>query len=181
MAFFTGNKGKFKQLSTVNPQQQSALSQLLSNAMTGLQGNKFDFAPIEAQARQNFNQTTIPGIAELFSGMGSDGGQRSSAFAHSLGQAASGLETNLAGMKQNYNLQQQDQLMNMLRMALMPQFENIYRQGQPGFLQGLLGHVTAPIAQGIGTGASNWMSGQGWSGNRNQPDISKLLPLLSGL
>lgn len=154
-----GKPEKMQQFSTVNPQQQGALSQLLSQAMGGLQGNKFDFAPIEAQARQGFQQKTIPGIAEMFSGMGSGGGQRSSAFAHSLGQAGSDLETNLAGMKANYGMQQQDQLMNMLRTALMPQTENIFRPAQQGFFGNMLG--------GIGQGAGT--------------SISKLLPLLFSL
>jgi len=158
-SFLFGKPEKMQQFSTVNPQQAGALGQLLSQSMSGLQGNKFDFAPIEAQARQNFKQQTIPSIAELFSGMGSGGGQRSSAFAGSLGNAASGLETNLASMKSQYGLQQQDQLMRMLQMALMPQTENIFRPAQQGFL----GNMMGGMGQGAGT------------------SISKLLPLLMSL
>jgi hypothetical protein len=148
--FAIGTPEKMQQTSTVTPEQQSALSQLLSHAMTGLQGNKFDFAPIEAQARQGFQQKTLPGIAELFSGMGSGGGQRSSAFAGSLGQAGAGLETGLAGMKQQYGQQQQNQLMQMLQMALQPQFENQFRPAQQGFLGNMAGGIGQGAGQGIG-------------------------------
>lgn len=168
MSLFGGTPGKWSQRSTVNPQQQGALSQLLSQAMGGLQGNKFDFAPIEAQARQGFQQNTVPGIAEMFSGMGTGGGQRSSAFAHSLGQAGAGLETNLASMKSQYGQQQQQALMQMLQMALMPQFENIYQQGQPSPLQGLF----SGLGQGLGQGAGMWATG-GMSG------LNQLLPFLN--
>ena len=152
-----GTPGHVSQTPTYTPQQQASLNQLLSNSMTGLNSNKFDFAPIANQARQNFQQQTLPGIAERFTNMGTSGGQRSSAFAGSLGQAASGLESNLAGMQQQYNLTQQDQLMNMLRMALQPQFENSYHPGHGGLLGGLMG-------------------GQGGQGG-----IMSLLPLLMGL
>ena len=176
MSLFGGTPGKWSQRSTVNPQQQGALSQLLSHAMGGLMGNQgpqqasnqFLNSPIAQQTRQNFQQTTIPGIAEMFSGMGSGGGQRSSAFAHSLGQAGAGLETNLASMKSQYGQQQQQALMQMLQMALMPQFENIYQQGQPSPLQGLF----SGLGQGLGQGAGMWATG-GMSG------LNQLLPFLN--
>ena len=63
-----------------------------------------DFAPIEAQARQGLQQKTLPGIAEMFTGMGSGGGQRSSAFVASINQAGNGLEQNLAAMRAVHNL-----------------------------------------------------------------------------
>jgi hypothetical protein len=178
MSFLMGNKGKWSQHATVTPQVQNALSQLLSHAMGGLMGNQgpqqasnqFLNSPIAQQTRQNFQQTTIPGIAEMFSGMGSGGGQRSSAFAHSLGQAGAGLESNLASMGQQYGQQEQQNLMQMLQMAFMPQIENTYTQGQPGALHGLLGG----IGQGLGQGAGMWATG-GLSG------LGKLLPFLNQL
>lgn len=157
--FMFGRPAQTTQHTTMTPQQQAAMSQMLSQAMGGLGDNKFDFAPIEQQARQGFQQQTIPGIAERFSRMGSGGGQRSSAFAGSLGQAGAGLEGNLASQKANYGLTQQNQLMQMLQMALQPQFENIHNPSSQGFLGGMAGGM----GQGMGQG------------------ISSLLPLLFGL
>lgn len=152
-----GRRGSVSQLPLYTPQQQSMMSQLGSQALAGLQGNQFDFAPIEAQARRGFSQQTIPGIAERFTGMG--GGQRSSAFAGALGGAGADLDTNLAALKSQYGLQQQNQLMNMLQLALRPQFENTYRPSTQGLFGGILGGAS----QGIGS------------------SLSSLLPLLLGL
>jgi len=160
-SFLFGSPGKMTQAQRFNPQQQSALGEMLSGSMKGLMGNQFDFGPIEAQARQGFRQQTVPSIAERFSSMGSGGGQRSSAFSGSLGQAATGLESNLASMRSQYDLQQQNKLMQMLQMALQPQFENVYMGGQGG----LLGSLMGGISQGAG-------QGMGYAG------LAKLLPML---
>jgi len=149
--FLIGSPGRMMQQPTRNPQQMGAMNQMLSQALGGLQGNKFDFAPIEQQARQGFAQQTIPGIAERFSMMGSGGGQRSSAFAGALGNAGAGLETDLASMRSQYGLKQQDQLMNMLHMALAPQFENIYSPSSQGFLGSMAGGMGQGMGQGIGS------------------------------
>lgn len=157
--FFMGTPGKMMQAQRFNPQQQGALGQMLAQSMGGLGGDQFDFAPIEQQARQGFAQQTVPSLAERFTSMGSGGGQRSSAFAGSLGQAASGLESNLASMRSQYGLQQQQNLMRMLQMALQPQFENLYMPSSQGFLGSMMGSA----GQGMGQG------------------IASLLPLLFGL
>jgi len=150
-SFLFGDAGKMSQVPQFNPQQQGALNQILAQAMGGLQGNKFDFEPIEQQARQGFQQQTIPSIAERFSRMGSGGGQRSSAFAGSLGQAASGLDTNLASMRSQFGQTQQGQLMHLLQMALSPQNENIYMPSSQGFLGGMSGGMGQGIGSGIGS------------------------------
>ena len=128
-----GSSAKNEQVPRFTPEQQQALSQILSMGLGGLQNNKFDFGPIEDQAREGFQQKTIPGIAERFTALG--GGQRSSAFPQILGQAGSGLEKGLAAMKSQYGLQQQNQFQNLLGLGLTPSFENLYHQRQPGFLE----------------------------------------------
>lgn len=133
-----GQEMRFQRFS--NPQQQ-AQNQLLQQALAGLgQGqNQFNFAPIAQQARTNFAQQTVPGIAERFSSLGSGGAQRSSAFGQALGSAGAGLEGNLAGMQQEYGLQQQNQqqqmLMNLLGIGLTPQYESAYQPRQPGIFE----------------------------------------------
>ena len=158
-SFLFGQKGRMEQTPLYNQQQSGAMGSMLGQAMGGLNSGQFDFAPIEQQARQGFQQQTIPGIAERFSMMGSGGGQRSSAFAGSLGQAGANLEGQLAQQKQTYGMQQQNQLMQMLQMALQPQFENNYRPGHGG----LFGSMMGGASEGMGKG------------------ISSLLPMLFGL
>ena len=128
-----GEPERVQQLQNYNPNQNTAMDQILQR---GLQGsmNNFDFAPIEAQARTGFMQNTIPSIAERFSGLGS-GGQRSSAFYNSMGQAGAGLEQSLAAMKQNYNMQMMPMMQNMMGMGLNRRYENAMHQRVPGMLE----------------------------------------------
>lgn len=132
-----------KQLPRFRPEQESAMSQLLQYAMPQLTSNRFDFGPIEEQARAGFEQKTIPSIAERLTQMG-QGARYSSAANQLMGEAGTDLERSLAAMKQQYGLQQQGQLMNLLGMGLTPSFENIYMPQTGGFLGGM--------APGFGTG-----------------------------
>ena len=147
--FMFGQSGQMTQNPLRSQQQMGWMNQLGSQAASGLGGHQFDFAPIEAKARQGFQQQTVPSIAERFSNMGSGGGQRSSAFAGALGQAGAGLDTNLAAMRSDYGMQQQNQLMQMLQMALQPQFENIYQPGHGGIMGSLMGGASQGMGQGI--------------------------------
>lgn len=131
-SFLFGQSPQTLRFEKFNPEQQKAFSQILQQSLAGLGQNKFDFAPIESQARQGFSQQAIPGIAERFSQLNA---QRSSAFPQILGQAASGLETNLAALKSQHNLGQQQLLQSMLGLGLSPQFESAYSPRQPGFLE----------------------------------------------
>lgn len=137
----------FAQLQRLNPQQQAAQQNVLQQALsllggqgTGL-GNQFNFAPIAQQARTQFQQQTVPSIAERFAGLGSGAAMSSPAFASQLGQAGAGLEQGLAGLQAQYGLQQQglnQQLLNqLLGFGLQPQFENIYAPQQQGFGQSI--------------------------------------------
>lgn len=134
---FGGTPEKTKQLSSYAPYQQQAKQQLVSQIMQLLGGKggagKFDFTPIEEQARSQFASKTIPSIAERFTAMGDS--QRSSAFQNALGSAGSQLEQGLAALKSQYGLQQQGLLQNLLQMGLSPEYENIYEPEQPGMLE----------------------------------------------
>lgn len=108
------------------PQQQQAFNTILQQALSSLGQNQPDFAPIEAQARKGFAENTIPSIAERFSSLGAQG---SSAFGQQLGAAGAGLETDLAALRSQYNMGQQQNLQNLLRIGLQPQYEAFYQPG----------------------------------------------------
>lgn len=122
-----GNGDRQQQINRYNPQQQEAFANALQTAQQGLASNKFDFAPKAAQARNNFAQQTIPGLLENFS---KNGAQRSSAFGQALGSAGAQLNSDLAGMEQDYNLMDREHLMKLLGIGLEPQFDTLYEQGQ---------------------------------------------------
>lgn len=115
-----------------SPQQQGLFNPIISQALSQLGNQNFNFSPIAQQARTNFGQSTIPSIAERFSSFGAQG---SNAFSQALGQAGAGLEQGLAGMQQDYGLQQQQLLHNLLSLGLTPQFESAYSPRQPGIFE----------------------------------------------
>ncbi len=127
-----GLPGQFAQLQKFNPQQISAINQLLSMGLGGLQNPYEGFEPIEQQARQNFQTQTVPSIAERFTSLGS-GAQRSSAFAGAVGQAGAGLDTGLAALRSQYGMQNRNQLAQLLGLGLTPQFENLHVPERAGF------------------------------------------------
>jgi len=132
MSLFGGKRQpQTTQLQRFTPEQQSALSQLLQTGLQGLQNPMEGFEPIAQQAKRQFQQETVPSLAERFTSLGG-GAQRSSAFQGALGRAGAGLSENLAGMGTRYGLQRQGQLQNLLGMGLTPQFENIYQEGGAG-------------------------------------------------
>jgi hypothetical protein len=119
MAFFDflfGKEDKVKKLESLSPEQKQILQQLLGN-IQGLGGqggygqainllqqyldpNSEVYGNFEAPYRQEFEQQTIPNIAERFAGAGAQGGALSSSgFGQALGAAGANLQTNLAQMK----------------------------------------------------------------------------------
>jgi hypothetical protein len=78
------------------------------------------FEPFAQQAREAFSQQTVPGIAERFTGLG---GQRSSAFGQQLGQAARGLESDIAGQRAQWQRGQQ-------QLGLQERGQDLQRQQQ---------------------------------------------------
>lgn len=149
-----GRSPRVEQMQNFNPEQNAMMNQAMNRGWGSL-GN-FDFAPIEAQARQGFQQTTVPGIAERFTALG--GGQRSSAFSQALGQAGAGLETNLAAMKQNYNLQQMPAMLQLMQMGLTPRYDYMMHPGNQGVLQTGINAFAGGLGGAIGSGGFNPMA-----------------------
>lgn len=111
--FLFGSKDKTKKLPTMAPDQQQLLSQLVQmlggggqlgglyqQGLAGL-GEQMDISP-EAFERfsepymRQFEEETIPGLAERFAGRGA---LASSGFGQALGAAGGGLQSQLAQLK----------------------------------------------------------------------------------
>lgn len=102
-----------------------------------------------------FNQKTIPGLAERFAGMGAmGGGLSSSGFGQSIGAAGANLQAQLAQLKAGLGQQAAQSLMNqygnMSQMAMNAQ-PFAYQQQGPSMTGGML----QGWAQGGFPGASN--------------------------
>jgi hypothetical protein len=166
-----GSKDKQSQVPTLNPQQQQTLQALLSQlGMLSGQGGSYSgaqnylsqilgggqeaFGQFEAPYRQQFEQQTLPGIAERFAGMNAmGGGLSSSGFGQALGGAGAQLQAQLAGLhgnlRQNAAGQAMGQYNNLAGLGLGTRaFENTYQPGSGG----LFGEALSGLGGGFGLG-----------------------------
>lgn len=176
--FFTGRKGRVQQTPRYTPEQQSALDQLLRQGMSETESKA-----LEERYRKQFGETTVPGIAERFTGMG--GGQRSSAFAGALGRAGGDLESQLASLRHQAGMQK-------LQMGMQQRFDTMYLPGSQGLLGGIAGPAMSMLAGRalLGKGKARGLFGggeeeggpqyypgqpQGYTGGQMNPSLIKLL------
>lgn len=180
----TGEKGGHG--STFNKGQLKGLDQVLSDVMgmrnqgqnditqnqnyqngSGWLNDLFNdqnfFDKFEAPMQRNFQENTIPDLANRFASMGSGGSLGSTAFRNQANREGERLQENMAamrgGMQQQgvgqslqYGQQPVNNWMQMLQTALQPT-QNTYQ----GPSQGLFGGLAAPFAQG----AASYWGGQG--------------------
>lgn len=184
----TGTPGKVTQINRLAPGQQALQNQLISSVSGKLSNagkNSFDFGPVAQEARNKFYTETIPSIAERFTAMGSGGSQSGSAFKGALGSAGAGLERGLASLNSQFGLQQQaldnNQLNALLQMAFHPQFENLFQEGQPGFLSSLGSGLGATAGYGLPDALSSIGSAFGPVGAAAGTGASALIRLISQL
>ena len=147
----TNPMGTHEQISRFTPSQSQALNDLLMQGVGGLKGLQApSFDPIEQHARSQFQQKTIPSIAERFAGLNA---QSSSAFPQALGEAGADLESMLASQKAQFGQQQYGQqlnhLMSLLNLGLTPQYDTLYRPEQPSLWQSTLPGLAAGVGQSL--------------------------------
>jgi hypothetical protein len=150
-----GKSPKQKQVPTMTPEQQKLLGQLMQflqpeGGLGAGFGESTDFLrdlmdpSSEAVERfadpymRQFEQETVPGLAERFAGAGAmGGGLQSSGFGQSLSAAGGNLQSQLAALKSQLGQQAAGQLMgqygSMLGQGLGARpFGYTYNQGSPG-------------------------------------------------
>lgn len=134
------------------PEQQALVSQLLG-ALTGqggpqggVLGDLLNSDALENRAMRQFQEQTIPGLAERFAGLGA---QSSSAFQQALGQSGADLSERLAAL----NLQSKQGLLGpLLNMVMQPQKDRYFQPGGASGLAQGLGGLAGGIGGGIGQG-----------------------------
>lgn len=135
---------ELEQFATQTPEQRALFNQLFGGlgGAGGLQqqglgtlssllgGNQQFLEQLQAPALRQFQEQTIPNIAERFTGTGS-GSQSSSAFQQALGSAGAGLAENLGAQRAQLGLQGQQTglqgLLALLNLARSPQFGQLVR------------------------------------------------------
>jgi len=141
----------YERFSTLSPQQSDIFNTLQSRLMGQLGGQ--DRANFEAPYLRQFNEKTIPGIAERFSGMG-EGAQSSNAFRQSLGAAGAGLSENLASLGENREQNSMQQLMQLLGLNT----EGLTKKEKPWWQGALIG-LGGGLGQGLGSLGANAATG----------------------
>ncbi len=180
--FFFGTDDEYNQMPTMTKGQQRGLKDVgrkqkqlgeggYQNAIGLLQQyldpNSDVYKNFEKPYMQQFEQETLPGIAERFAGgnaMGS--GLMTSGFGQSLGAAGANLQAQLAQMKQQYQRQSINDLLGQYNQLTNTHlgnrsFENTYQPGQPGVLNS--------FAQGVGQAVPGILSGFFGNNNQSQP------------
>lgn len=192
--FFFGDKDRTSQLSTLAPQQQQSLSNVIgqispqgqagqnySSAQQYLSrllgGDKEAYNMFASPYIQNFEQQIIPQIAERFAGLGGPlaSGEASSGFGQALSGAGAQLQAQLANLfanlQQNASSQAMGQYNNLANLGLNTRaVENIYQPGSTGALGGILSGAAQGLGYGFG-GPFGAMAASGISGlfnNKNK-------------
>lgn len=127
--FLLGTPERFERIQRFEPNQVSAMNNLLSMSQQRMQDPYAGFAPIQEQQMRNFQQNIIPSIAERFAGAGA---LNSSAFQGALGGAGADLASNLAALQSQYGLQNRAQSLAEFQTGMTPQSEIGYFRRQPG-------------------------------------------------
>lgn len=185
MDFFLGEGQKTQTKPIYNPQQESLLNQILGSLLSplgsGVQnlqnilgGDQASLDAFQRPARRDFEQQTLPTIAERFTGQFGEGSQRSSAFGQSLGTAGRELEENLSSQRIGMQGNALSQLMQLLGPATSPRQYEYTTPGSPGALQELLSSIAGGAGGAIGAGIPGAAIGLG-KGIMNM--FSKATPL----
>ncbi len=175
-----GKEGEMS--STYTPGQQGGIDDILKmvNGMKGgadlnsnpqyQQGNEWlmdmfndpeFFKNFEAPMMRQFNEETVPGLANRFASMGSGGSTGSTAFRNQLGREGSNLQTNIAAMRGGMQQNAIPQLMQSANMPFqnMMQLYNTALQPQPNNIYQPPSNPWAPVASA------------GWQGLMQNPNL----------
>jgi len=130
-----GREPQFLRAPRFTEGQFQQLGDILGAGSQALGEQPYSFAPIEKQARERFEQQTVPGLAERFAGLGALG---SSSFGRSMGEAGRGFERDLAAEQSKFALQRMDPLSRLLGLGLTDPYVSNLQAGGQGMLPGLM-------------------------------------------
>jgi Glycine zipper len=196
LGFFSGNKDKNKQISTLTPEQQQLLRNTIEQSQNGqvgqnygqandyisrlLGGDQQSFDQWAAPQRTQFEQQVIPRLSERFSGLGGGMGGgvgSSSGFGQAIGGASAQFNSNLAGLYAQLQQQAAQQAFGqhntLANMGLSAQaFQPAYQPGNAGFgttaLSGILEGGGKAVGQNFGNSLSSRFANMFGNNNQNQ-------------
>lgn len=149
-----GQQGIQGQLERSFGGQGGGLEQILNQLMMQLQGGGALEEALGNQYMQNFQEQTLPGIAERFAG---GGALSSSGFGQSLGAAGAGLQNQLATLRAGQGQDALQKLIQLLQFTQTSQpFDYLQKQKGAGMGGGIaqgISNITPGAWQGAGEGA----------------------------
>jgi len=162
IADFLFGSDKFKRERAFTPQQNQLFqgmgntlqnsggyNQAFSNLQNLLDPSNEAYDRFTAPYMRQFNEQTLPMLAERFAGFGNNSGALSSSgFGQSLGAAGAGLQENLASLKSQLGLQAGQQIFGQYGNFLQQKPEYAYQQQNQGFLAPFLGSATGAFFGG---------------------------------
>lgn len=134
--FGGGKERKIKRMPLL-PEEEQAYSALRNQGLGILQNPYQGFDPIAQRAQSVFNQQTIPGLAERFTGF-TGGALSSPSFGLQGQQAGLDLAERLAALQAQYGLQNRQGAMNLLQLGLSPSMQQYERPAEGGLGLSLL-------------------------------------------
>ena len=164
------------------PEAYPDLNQLMQQRKEIFGDPQDEFGPIADQARKDFQEKTIPSLAERFTAL-TGGGQRSGEFNRQLTAAGGNLDASLAALKSSMGGQQRQE--QMRQMELLQQNysgranQQQQRQNRIGdLIRGSYGTISNPapkgffesVAPGVAQGASDAMKAVGQVGSQALKD-----------
>lgn len=136
-------------------EQQQLQNTALSQAMSELMSPQRDpgITGIENQATQDFYNKTVPTLAERFTALGGGNRLGSSGFQGALGSAASQLQTQLAALRDQHGLQQQqfnqNRLGQLFNVGMQPAFNTGIEPKGPSTLQSGMNMLGKVLPKGL--------------------------------
>lgn len=137
-SFLFGKEEKLKKFKQFDPQQENLFGSFIQQLMSGSGGvggtqdlikrlqdmlnpDSQYYKDIEEEQMGEFNEQTLPRLAEQFAGGAQGGALSSSGFGQALGGAARGFKRDLQGQKSNMIMQALQQLLGQNQQALSAQ------------------------------------------------------------
>ena len=172
--FMFGKREQTQQTQLYTPQQQKFFDMVLNQGGQGvssgmyylmslISGEEGAFDAFEAPLRREYEEQTIPGLAERFAGLDAQG---SSAFGQSLGAAGAGLTENLAALRHGLKMQAIQGMQSFANMGTGQRFESTFRPASGGFIGGMAPGFSQGAGEAAGVGISRGASaGYDWLGS----------------
>ncbi len=197
---WSGKEATYKKVDTLNHNQRTLLSKLLRHPEVKLPNVQKDqmyqqgtdylskilsqdpemMKQFEAPYQRQFQEETVPGIAERFSGAGA---QNSSAFGQTMGAAGAGLQEQLAALRANLGMNASQQAYSYAQLPFQQQYQNqalnLSRIGM-GLGTPAFGYQSVGGTTGIGQGLSSGLLQGGTSAMGSMGILSMLGSLFGG-